>query len=1463
MCVCVWGGGGGAIDAYASGCVALQMLNGGELNNGEVRVNVASDVTEGGGASLESVRLLGNATGQKNEAPDLVDFVRDKTLWSQQAQWTRSGGVIAGVVQTVATSNIIPELESPLLDPSLGSEGAAELPRVVKIMLDLMQRSDLELKAASSAFLIRIFRHRTAVRCAIQQVVFICDKSMAITHRTLRDLISDFRLHSRHISSRKGEQSSYDGLHQTQEGGDAFERCTAIFEQMTGLLQSKGPDESHLTQRLIASLGFHREAVSLLLQAHQNSKLGSTTELGAPEIADLLNAVYRFLASLCSNNKTLQQDVVRLLACDASVAQRENERQGTGNDVDLIKTHVQMEGMHPEPLMQVILSQNNKLNSLLGREWGRFIVTTFNPAFVTTPKGVQRLKVLSSVVRCHGRPIKEFQDLVRALVQGDQQLLSTLMSDDVCFNVDWEHGRLHTVERWLLETQAAFLTLLSDLCEENPASVLFVERLLPFNWVVKTSILVVVCPLGRERFMGDSIDGDALALSARVQGALLSVLRRVYMGLHDEEISPELFSSGNGIWSLDDEHQVSGDQKTLALIPALAVQLSSFADALADWPVEQVKECLRFSVSFLRDYYMIPALRLPERALQHNLETAGKIWDALHTLTKKGAGIFKHMDRDEQAELRTKSVALMNCMVQNGSVERQVLLDVDEEAEPQAVDLSASVSECLRAGFERFCDDIDEGLRGTERPYMLPWLLSTDEDVSIYEDVSQSEGNAITNPRMPMLVIECLAVLRPGADDQLLLDWLSILRGAMYLSDPINAGKASNISASIARSLSLADDGSKKQLIEARWGAFTGLSSILLAQAGDRRMLAWVQSKFNAIGCTHVALRLCSHENVAVQMQARLLLIALLECSNTAVQTEIAVYFKTHKRCDFFRVAHEVLEAAKNSLKDHKRLLKHSTRFKFDVKKRARELARQRKPVKVTNLLSSNLVAFDGMMASQSELVRIGRDSHVMVLLRQLELMCSAQHAGLQDLMQKQSSPKTYNLLRACTLLVRAVQGLELAKKRDQDISPFLALQTQLLATVCRMSEGPNVSNQREILESSLFSDVNRIFATVYIFSPSAQVTAEVPKAQRVKHLNGLIQLLKMEALKLCLSFFDSVLAADVPRSMIGFFEVTNLVSQMLNNSKILGLLAEGKYKYKMDVIDDNEYCWNDGKIDWDDLFTEGYRERLRAEMLAYYHLLQYFKRFVDGDEVSRHLKEIKEKYPTLQAYLKGHTCNVEVARYVSVSASGVPTVVNREVSSKKHKRQVDKVFFPVSEGMVRLVESKGFKVKWHDVIWNLPHTKLDEKHTELIAKMRHTLAMATWLQTVAATTFGRFLIRHQETLRIVQFRLSILITLCLVIFYGLPVDPNSGELLADGNYHPGPFHYGGRSRPPAGYEMNIPYPYANQTSGTASGSMYQIFSSFYIRHRLTLWHSCARRPTRGWTHQGFGPTQRGRVAGV
>ena len=1417
--------------------IALQMLGDEQLTPVEVRIAVADD-NEGG--ALESVwPLLGNNT-QNNGTLSLVDFVRDPTMWNSQAPWMRGGGVIDSVVQTLATSSILPASETP-------GEGAAELPRVVKILLDLIQRGDLDLKSAASAFLIRIFRTRTAVRRTIQHVDLICDKSIAIKNRTLQDLICDFRLNSRHILSQKLEFAE---AHSEQASYGAFERCSTIFERITLLLeQSKSPEESLLTQRLIAGIGFHREAVSLLVQSHENSKLGSSAavagassgaEVLTPQTASLYNVVYRFLALVCANNTTLQQEVVHMLACDAIVAPRDHGSEATGHEVDLIKTHLQMEGMNPEPLMQVVLSQNLKLNSLLGREWGRFIVTKLNSAYFSCPKGAQLIKVLCSVVRCKGRPIKEFQDHVRTLIQSNQQLLSLLEPDDMRYvDADWDFSRLCPSDRWLLETKVALLTLLSDLCKgKNPASVLFAERLLPFQQVVKTSIRVAMRPF-------DESDGDALPLAACLQGALLTVLRRVYLTSNHQEMCPELATSGNGLWSWETEQYMQGGQKALTLMPALALQLRTFVDSFAGWPRDKVKAftaCLREAiVPFLLAYYIVPGFRLPERALACNVETGDQIWDALFKLYKKlnkKDGTFEHMNRDEQAELRAKSVALMNCLVHNGGVERQVISDQDEEDEAHAVDPSARVSECLRAGFERFCGDIEAALRESDRSYMLPLMLSVDEEVSIYDDAVKFEGDAIPNPRMPMLVIDCLSVLRPSADDQLLLEWLSLLRGIMYISDPI-ACKASDISASIARSLSLIDDGQQNQLIEARWGTFTHLSSILRAHEGDRTMLSWVQEKFNAIGCTDVALRLCSHENVVVQMQARLLLIALMEGSNEAVQARIAAFLKTHKRSHFFRVAHEALVDTQNSLKDLKRCLKLSTRLDRRFHWRARESVQDDSKFADKKV---NLSVFDDSVASQSELVRIDRNSHVMVLLRQLQLMCSGQHIVLQDLMQKQSSTGSCNLLRACTTLIGAVQPLTSNVVSDKDPTPFLVLQTQLLATVCSMSQGPNILNQREILQSSVLFDVNRIFSSVsYIVNdtsrrssnPSDDVSTHAPSESQtssdVKHLNSLIGLLRIEAIKLCLSFFDSVLAPDVPTSMIGFFDISNLFAQLLVNAEILGLSPE--YSNSKKAQSKSE------KAHWDSLFTRGYRAHLRTEMLLYYHLLRYFKYYEDGDEVSRHLKVLKQKHPTLLAYLKKHSYSVEVARYISVDASGVPSVVDREDSCKK---QVDKVFFPVSEHMVELVESKGFKVKWHDLIWELPHTKPDDKQKEFVAKMRCILAMATWLQTVANSAFGHFLIRKQELLRIVQLRVSIVITLLLILAYGLPVDPNDGKLVANGTWHPGPY----RSRPPAGYSITSPYPYVNFTSGML-WSVYWSCQSFLLYPFATLFVCIGAIPTR------------------
>ena len=170
-----------------------------------------------------------------------------------------------------------------------------------------------------------------------------------------------------------------------------------------------------------------------------------------------------------------------------------------------------------------------------------------------------------------------------------------------------------------------------------------------------------------------------------------------------------------------------------------------------------------------------------------------------------------------------------------------------------------------------------------------------------------------------------------------------------------------------------------------------------------------------------------------------------------------------------------------------------------------------------------------------------------------------------------------------------------------------------------------------------------------------------------------------------------------------------------------------------------------------------------------------------------------------------------------------------------------------MNEHMALLVKSTGFKLQWKKLSWDLPHTKVKLKHSQLVRKMRKTLAMATWLEHVASRDVGSFLIRKREVLRGVQLRLSILITTLILIFYGIPTDPNDGEILVGGNFHMGLIV---RARPPAGYTVSD-YPYSNRTSdplykGKTKGSvLHYVDEALEFRMHLTSrWSDPA-----GWSY--------------
>jgi hypothetical protein len=67
---------------------------------------------------------------------------------------------------------------------------------------------------------------------------------------------------------------------------------------------------------------------------------------------------------------------------------------------------------------------------------------------------------------------------------------------------------------------------------------------------------------------------------------------------------------------------------------------------------------------------------------------------------------------------------------------------------------------------------------------------------------------------------------------------------------------------------------------------------------------------------------------------------------------------------------------------------------------------------------------------------------------------------------------------------------------------------------------------------------------------------------------------------------------------------------------------------------------------------------------------------------------------------------------------------------------------------------------------------------------------MATWMHYLNQNSpVMRCIIKHRETLRSMPLYLALAITMLLTVFYGIPMDPNTGNVVGDGRFHP-VFHF-------------------------------------------------------------------------
>ena len=519
-------------------------------------------------------------------------------------------------------------------------------------------------------------------------------------------------------------------------------------------------------------------------------------------------------------------------------------------------------------------------------------------------KGAEMLRMLSSFVVCRHCPVRGHQDFVRTLIQASEQTALRELLDDSRWRSDHSSTVLNSKNEYALETQAAFLCLLSDLCDgKSPASFLYVERLVPWNWLLQTCTWLASLPLPAAP---DEASQEKLELVCARQRALLTFMRKVYMGINGQRLCSLLSSSTYDKLKADVQK---------VLFPAFVSQIRAFCHSIESWPQQCVKtfsHCLTQAVfPLMHDYYTVSsnftsgqrALHFPANQNVQHATVAQDIWEVLHSFVFptsefffQAAVLMTYLTTPEMTELKSNAIDVMNILVLSAGVPRERVRDkrLEHAKQNSGTNADAQLSGCVQAGFESFRSGIVAKLREIENdkslPLRLPLFLSAED--AVISDISPSDAKEggkekekekddskqCGNPTLPSLLVECLPILNTDTtDEETMLHVLSLLRGAMYLSDPRNQDVKVMEAESFLEEVKQYVDNEIKELsnssagasLQTRWELCEGLFSVLRAQDGDRALLTWVQNKFDRIGCTQVALRLCSHDSVAVQVDDR------------------------------------------------------------------------------------------------------------------------------------------------------------------------------------------------------------------------------------------------------------------------------------------------------------------------------------------------------------------------------------------------------------------------------------------------------------------------------------------------------------------------------------------------------------------------------------------------------------------
>uniref|UniRef100_A0A7S0VZZ2 RyR/IP3R Homology associated domain-containing protein n=1 Tax=Hemiselmis tepida TaxID=464990 RepID=A0A7S0VZZ2_9CRYP len=1167
-------------------------------------------------------------------------------------------------------------------------------------------------------------------------------------------------------------------------------------------------------------------------------------------------------------------NVVLQFLCDMVMWSRETQIT-VMTYADVFVGYLDVDGIDVSKLLATCCFDNYEIVTTFGPGYLRLIFEDFASKYDITPPGW--LELCARLVVCRGSPVVENNLMLCGYLYSSSGRNLCMMQEFF----EWDDRVC------LLETPAsqpvplklhqhlASIDLLTALSEgDNPGGKVYATSFLTVSDVVRN---VVGCHI---QINGETprIDRDRLH---RLHFSFLSFLRTVYLqsAVVDAQFAEEMSTEDSGVWApLPRKSGTSLPAGTKSLMEHLLDQVKEYRDLVKlripsvdtvqpDLESGNLLKVLVFGaiVPLLGDYFSTGSIYSVVTHSRQMIEDMISVISEILTVSPPGmlfvecTGAYFDSNRTTKDSLEKMRAVLEPKVIGGARVGSKNSSYKSADVAAESTDTASAVFE---TGFKSMCDQLVGHLVEKDARNELPLVLGRDGDVPLLDQVQQtpnksgsenatevSSTNDLDSTRLHSIsgdnsvlkhsnlekenlekenvrnvtYAEIISAFVPmfkfcANNEKLLVDIIDVLRASAYCCRP-----STSLPATPKESQELLDDMRNNRPLK-------------MDHETHSETLEWVQNRYDAVGCTVGCLRsLAMSEKEQVHIYSLGFLLTLLQGGNEQVQRTIVLKLSkpTELTERFWERICSILGDCTSSLKKYKRLLKTLV------------------SVSITDPGTENGEG-DGDPTDlwrdyTSELDRaFGRNSRSVLSLRLLQLCCVGQCAGFQDMLVKQEkNTRSHNILRMCISLFGVVQPL-IELSISAGIGTMAAFGMQLLEVILDSIRGTHQGNRNEVLSSDLLTCINRIFSnSLYKPEESSDTPPTYFKDFELPVTpNDMRCWIRWSCVRVLLALFENISSIELPLQIVGFFDVRYIISQILDCSVVMGLTVSGSdadTKGVLKVCETYIKALNRRETSFT-LNTNTYKtltrwasrhskvkaynfsaaaiDSIRSEAQGLWQILRHFKNFDHSQQLSTILDDFETDNPVMCTFLNCTNMHVEIGKL------GGPNNLDGGNSAQ----WVEMVYFPIGKN-VDVVNSQTFQDMFKSQIEHIPREDSKEKGQKFMDSVKRMLRHVAWFEYVSSWQVSRQLLKYSEWLERASFLLAILITLLLIFFYGIPMDPNTGYIFHDGKFAPQV------KRP--GYDNNIPYPFAMNTSDPAGkGKTYSsvlLTQDDSVEYRLSL----------------------------